>query len=210
MPLVVSAEVYRLVQTTRFAATITCMNEFHFGREAAGGSANALAIDWRDFAVPLWKPMVFNTITFVEVSVQMIAPTEGDIVRVVLSGPGTATGSTPAPCNSAGCITWRSQLAGRSRRGRSFIAGLEYGAGSSNYMTWNATRIGTMSTFATGLTTRYSLGGNPGAFFMVVWSRKLGGATPPRNPAAGAAMISGFTPQPYICTMGTRRSGRGM
>jgi len=211
MALTTAAEVYRLVQTMRYASAITVQNVFHFGLAVAGGTSGALVNDWNTNVIPYWKAHIWSGISFVEVNAQMIAPTEQDVSRIPLTGVGTSSFTIGAPAPTAAVWTWRTQLTGRSRRGRTYLAGWGYDNSSwSNGYVWTANSITQLGAFADTIRLRYQLGGNPSGFYLGVWSPKLGGKNLPRDPAAGLAMVTGVTVQPYVATMGTRRYGRGV
>jgi hypothetical protein len=210
---IAAEEVYRLIQITRYNNVLAVMNTFHFGLEASGFSnANVLCTDWRDNIVPTWKANVGGRIWFVELITQRIAPDDGPLVSVLLTGTGALGTSSNLPSIAAGLITWRTQLTGRSRRGRSYIAGLPYdtSVAISDGVTWGTTSQTRLGNIANVILSRYTLGANPGGFFLCVWSRLLGGANVPRDPFAGAALVNRFTVQPYIGSMGTRRGFRGV
>lgn len=204
-------EVFRLVQVQRFSALVVCMNTFHFGRESTGGSESSLVVDWRDNIVPTWKSQVTNAMTFDEVNAQRIMPTPSAVAGVALSGTGSV-GMVQAPCPTAGVITWRTQLIGRNRRGRTYVPGLGYQIASQvgNGVTWGTANIACLTAIGNAILTRYTLGGNPYGFQLIVWSRKIGFAGGGTDWRTGAAMVTRFTSQSYIATMGSRRGSRGI
>ena len=211
MPIVVAAEVFRLVMTQRYGTGPLVQNVFHVGNESTGTSVTAIATDFRDNVITPLKPNFTGAINYLECSCQRIAPTESEIVRLALTGTGTNPAGLALPTVACGITTWRTQLTGRSRRGRTYWSGLPYDfSGTSDGFGWltpGLTRLNNISNF---VLTHWTLGGNPQGSFMVIWSRKLGGATPPRNPTTGAAMVTTFTSQRYIASMGTRRLGHGL
>lgn len=204
-----AGQVFRMVQTTKYNSVIACLNVFYFATDTSGNSASSLVADWAANIVPTWKNQVTNAISFIDVTAQELYPTSGPMLTAALSGTGAIV-SLPVPVVCAGVLTWRTSYLGRSRRGRSFIAGLEYAApATSNGYQWISTGITRLNNLGNAILTRYQLGGNPVGFYLIVWSRKLYTANPTAWPSA-AAMVTRFSSQPYIATMGTRRYGRGM
>lgn len=204
-------ECYQLVQSTSFGSTIACLNVFHFGTESVGNSANSLVVDWRDNIVPTWKTAVSADIAFKEVYAQQFMPSESAVASVTLSGTGVS-GAFPAPAVCAGVITWRTQFLGRRHRGRSYVAGLPYAyGGTSDGMKWMGNGVTFLGNIANAILTRYTLGGNPYGFQLMVWSKitydQLVNTADWRQ---AATMVTRYTVQPYIATMGSRRFGRGM
>jgi hypothetical protein len=204
-------EVFRLVQVQRYAGTITCMNSFHFGRETTGGSANSLVVDWRDNVVPTWKANVASIVTFTEAWAQRIMPAQDAVAAVTLTGGGTGSGTNFLPCVAAGLLTWRSQLVGRRRRGRSYVPGLTYDSATSNTgITWTAAGITRLTNIGTAILNRYTLGANPYGFQLIVWSRTTAFEPNQVDWRQGASLCTRFTVQSYIGSMGTRRGSRGI
>jgi|SRR5215471_6955338 len=211
MPLIKAAEVYRLVQSGRYQDDILIQNVWHFGRENAGGTPGELLNDWNSNIIGQMATNFINVVNFTDISVQRIAPDESEIERISGNYRGSHAGQTALPCVAAGIVTWRTQLAGRSHRGRSYFTGMPYDSVTwSDGTGWTSYGLGTLDSIANLIRLRYQLGGNPGAYMLGVWSRKLGGALPPRDAAAGWTMVASHTSQSYIGSMGTRRLGHGL
>src|SRR5262245_9692721 len=211
MPVIKAAEVSRLVQSGNYGGDILIQNVWHFGRESTGGTPGELMNDWNSNIVAALTPNFHPVVTFTEVAVQRIAPDESEIERISGSRGGGNAAAVALPCVAAGVITWRTQLAGRSHRGRTFWAGLPYDFSTlSDGSTWGSGGLARLNAIANLIQNRYMLGGNPGAYMLGVWSRKLGGRLPPRDPAAGWSMVVSHTAQAYICSMGSRRLGHGL
>lgn len=205
------AEIYRLVQITRFGSEMICMNTFHFGVEAPGASAAGLSLEWATNVVPIWKANVTGHMGFIEVHAQRIAPTFGEQQFNTLSGTGGLIGFDTMPCVTAGVITWRTQYPGRTRRGRTFVAGLAFSPTRLlNYSRFSNVNVGNLQAIGDGILNHFTLGANPGGFYLGVFSKKRYFATDPPDMFQGLAMVNRITAQSYICTMGTRRYGRGM
>jgi hypothetical protein len=211
MPLIKAAEVYRLVQSGNYGGDILIQNVWHFGRENAGGTPGELMNDWNTNIVTALTPNLHPVITLTDVAVQRIAPDESEIERISGSRGGTNPAAAPLPSVAAGVVTWRTQLPGRSHRGRTFWAGLPYAMGTtSDGSTWGPDGLTRLTNIANLILNRYMLGGNPGAYMLGVWSRKLGGKPPTADAGAGWTMVVSFTAQAYICSMGSRRLGHGL
>lgn len=201
--------VWRLTQNTKYNGVISCLNTFWFAEDTGTATATGLLNDWNTYVVPTWKANVTNAMTFGSIEAYQVLPTESVLYSIALTGSGGII-SLPAPCNSAGVVTWRTTGFGRNRRGRSFIAGLEYAAPStSNGYQWIGTGVTRLNNIANAIYSRFRLGGNPAGIYMCVFSRKLYTDDPASWPNA-VALMTGYTVQPYIATMGTRRYGRGM
>jgi hypothetical protein len=206
-----AAEVYRLVQSGRYGGDILIQNAWHFGRENPGGTPGELMNDWNTNIVGPLADQLHQVMTLTDVQVQRIAPDESEIERISGSRACQATGYAALPSVAAGVITWRTQLPGRSRRGRSYIAGLPYDLITiADGAVWNTPGINRLTAIANLIRSRYMLGGNPGAYMLGVWSTKLGGKPPTADAATGWVMVTGFTAQAYICSMRSRRFGAGL
>jgi len=206
-----TSRLYKLVQVQRFNNAITVMNTFHMAVESGAPTSAALVSDWITNVVPSWKANVCSPITWSEVYAQQILPTQDAITSNAVSGPGT-TGTVPLPVVCAGLITWRSAFIGRRRRGRSYIVGLAYGSSGEqgNYYTFSATNVTKMTNIGNAVLNRYTLGNNPSGFQLVVYSRTEQLANPPETWMNAVVPVTRFSVQPYIGTMGSRRSGRGI
>jgi hypothetical protein len=207
----VGAELFRLVQVQRYGDVLVCMNTFHMARETTGGTAAGLVSDWVTNIVPTWRANVGGAMMFREVYAQKIMPNQDAITSNPLALGGTlAPMVVPSVC--AGVITWRSSFIGRRARGRTYVPGLcyslaaEWGTG----FTWGTTNITRLTNIGNVILNRYTLGGNPNAFQLVVYSRKTQSENPPSTWMNAVLPVSRFTVQNYIATMGTRRSGRGI
>jgi hypothetical protein len=208
---VVSNEVYRLVQVVRFSNAVTCMNSFYFGKETTGGSSAGLVADWNTNIVPTWRNNVCQQVSFNQCYAQQVMPVQDAVAAVTQSLIGNISVAPPLPAVAAGIITWRSQGIGRSRRGRSYIAGIRWDSfTSSDYINWNANGVSYLAGIAGAILTRYTLGGNPGGYFLVVWSRKLASSPPGGDWRNAASMVTRYTVQSYVGSMGTRRGARGI
>jgi hypothetical protein len=203
-------EVYRLVVVQKYGTLVTCMNAFHFGSTTVGGSANTLAVDFRDYILPTWKANVANSMTFNEVYAYQIAPFGGPVASALASGTGTVV-EYGAPVVIAGVITWRTPGIGRSSRGRTFIAGMTLSSGTtSDGVNWNASGQARLGNIANAILTRYNLSGSPPAMNLVVYSRKWATGGTPGASLTAAYNVNRYTIPPYMATMGSRRGGRGI
>lgn len=208
---VVFAEIFRLVMVQKFVGTITCMNTFYFGTEGTGSSANTLVSDWATNIVPTWKANIINFMTFEQVYAQKVMPTQEAIASVTLSGSGSGSGGFGLPSVACGILTWRTQLSGRRRRGRTYIAGMGYDSSlSANGITWTATGISKLTNIGTAILNRYTQGANPGGFVLIVWSRTQQASVPAAEWQTAASQVMRYTAQSYIGSMGTRRGSRGI
>jgi len=209
--LVTPGELYRLTQVQSFNNLMTVINQFHLGRDGSGGTPGALCNDWVNNVVTTWKNNVTQYAIWSQVYVQMILPYESGIYALPLTGGGTVPFGNPLPPNAAGIITWRTELAGRRRRGRTYVAGCQWNTNqTTNFATWNSGGIAALTNIANAIFTRYQLGGNPGGYYLVVWSRREWADLPAADWPQAAAYVNRYSVQPYVGTMGSRRAGRGI
>lgn len=170
------------------------------------GHAPELAQDFATNIIPTWKNILSNHISFQSVVARSLMPNTGEMATVSLTGTGAAgVGCYPVVC--AGVITWRSALAGRRYRGRMYLAGLVYTDGADAI--FSAGNQNNMATLANAIKTRYVTNAAANKWQLGVWSRKNAALAGQPGVPDPFQPVTQFTVQPYIATMGSRRSGRG-
>lgn len=201
-------DVYELVQYGTLGS-VQVANAFHLIDNGGGGSPANLAADWLANAVTPWKAAVATQWAPNLIAVKRIVPHDLLTAYAIPAGTG-AVGAQVCPVVVAGVITWRTGYSGRRARGRTYVGGMAVDAyATAASAVWNATGVGRLNTLANALLTRYSLGGNPIPYLLGVYSRAdgiVGGVWT----VAGFRQATSFTPQSYICTMGSRRYGHGI
>jgi len=185
---------------------IQVVNVHHLRDVSGSGTAAALAADWAAQVIPGWKTGVSNNLSFQQVTARKINPNTGEFAATTLTGTGTnAQQSLPVVC--AGVITWRTGAAGRRRRGRTFVCGLQDLAGQVAVLTSaNQTVLGSMAGI---IFARYVTNSGTSGYKLVVYSRKNAALAGQPSPPPAFLDVTSYTAQPDIATMGSRRAGRG-
>lgn len=124
-----------------------------------------------------------------------------------LVGGGAAT-ALPSFCSALFSI--RTAQGGRSKRGRSFLAGIPEAATLNSALDATHAFWVAALAFAVCVLSNFNPGDPPGAntWFPAVYSRKIGGSTFPFG-AAGFTRVTSISPVAQIATTRSRKVGRG-
>lgn len=124
-----------------------------------------------------------------------------------LVGQGAAT-ALPSFCSAV--VSIRSDLGGRSRRGRMYLPGIPEAATTVSAFDTNHAFWAALVAFCLCVTTKFVLGDPPGVntFQMMIYSRKLGGSTFPLG-TAGFTAVKRLVPVQLLGTTRSRKVGQG-
>lgn len=115
-----------------------CVNVFHMQNdvdwtEASLQGLTALLTTWWTTTLAIHQS---SDVNYVRSTARDVSTAEG---LIIINGDGSGTNGTQAfaslPGNVAACISWRTGLSGRTRRGRSYIAGLPINARTGDSLT---------------------------------------------------------------------------
>jgi hypothetical protein len=200
-------DIYELAMTsTEVSSGLEMVNVFHFRQKAGFLSAINLIGEWQVIAEDLWQLIICSGVAITKYSCRSLIPHNTDWYETTTHQVG-GLGTFPTPLVCAAVITWRTGLPGRRHRGRTYIGGIErsnQGAGR-----WANPVLTAMNNLATEIMAVWSTDGQSTTTEFGVWSRLNAGPTPPFNPA-GFRVVDGYTVQTPVCTMGSRKAGRGI
>jgi hypothetical protein len=208
--MVAVGDIYELaVNWTEATQGTQCINVFHFRQKAGFLSAINLIGEFQAGIQTQYRALVTSGLAISRYSCRSLIPYNTDFYETfpspTLAGTG---GTTPVPPVCAGIITWRTGQPGRRKRGRTYIAGISQtqhtgGRLSASFITtW-------MNAFGNQALSLWAAGGSSATTEIGVWSRLNAGPSPPFDPA-GFQVITAFTAQPAMGSMGSRRFGRGI
>lgn len=206
--MVAIGDIYELAVTWRdVTGTQQMINVYHFRQKAGFLSAINLIGEWQSAMQTRDQGLRSSGAQLIKYSCRSLIPHNTDWYETTLAVNGTL-GAFTLPPSSAAIITWRTGLPGRRKRGRTYIGGVERSQHAGGLLT--AAYTGTnMANFGNQVLAVFGAAGSSPTTEMGVWSRLNAGPDPPFNPA-GFQVITGFTAQPALGTMGTRRHGRGV
>lgn len=208
--MVAVGDVYELAVTwTESTQGTQCVNVFHFRQKAGFLSAINLIGEFTTGVETQYRAMITSGMAISKYSCRSLIPHNTDFYETFPSPTRPGTGGTiPCPPVAAAIITWRTGLPGRRKRGRTYLAGINVNQQTGGRLA--ATFITNfMNVFADRCLSLWGPGGSSATTEMGVWSRLNAGENPPFSPA-GFQVITAFTSQPAMGSMGTRRFGRGI
>lgn len=101
-------------------------NRLHFlflGTEISPGDLSTLATTIDNSVLALWLDLMSVTVTFREIYIETYEGTESQSFTLSSGGVGSVVGDSMAPQN-AFCLSLRTALTGRARRGRFYTIGM--------------------------------------------------------------------------------------
>ena len=201
-------DVYELVVRCRAPnENQVSINVFHLLAVTPNCTANAIIVEWRTYMETTYRKLFASGMQIERYLCFNLVPFQTDVAEQTVSLVGTAaSGMLPTVC--AAVFTWRTGLLGRRHRGRTYIGGLSTADVGQSRIN-GASITGNYNPWGNAMIARWGAGGSSPDIRMGVWSRVVGGQSPPHNPA-GLTIIQSFVVQPNVATMGTRRVGRGM
>jgi hypothetical protein len=196
-------DVYEVVLGGKMDGTET-RNVLHFQSKVANEDPEALIEALQECIVEALLDFVSSGWETEFLSAKKIAPTAGPEVEWLMSNQGEV-GSAAEPSFVAAVLSYHTAHAGRSGRGRSYVAGVPQASVVDGYLTESA--IIALTTFVTCMVGKFISG--TADFNLGVVSRKERAATP-------GTIANWFFPVTWIemdTLLGTQRSrkiGRGM
>ncbi len=147
-------------------------------------------------------PLMASTVTLLRVVGKLLDIADGAFYVSTTGLPaGGAGGAAPLPNSVSIAYSWRTPLAGRSFRGRTFVVGLMEGFITGNIV--NSANVAILNTAYNGL---MGAGADAG-WEMVVVSRRHAGA--PRITGLATPVTSGFFTNNVLDSQRRRLPGRG-
>lgn len=143
-------------------------------------------------------------VTMLSVQVQELTPFPLLVNETTINANGAASEGVISNAQEAAIVTWRTPLAGKRYRGRSYFP---IPQGATLPQTIKASWITALSTMAGLVLTTFADGAGNEAV-MGVYSRAIGGGGPVYN-VSGWHQVTGYTVQPIIGAQRRRRLGRG-
>lgn len=183
----------------------------HFRFKSAGAGLTALLAEleattttFRD----MFTASGSTVASYTELQGQMLIP-YGAASQALAISPvwAGADASQPMPPQAAMVATKRTDLIGRSRRGRIYWGGFGVNAQAGTGL-WTTTAVAARQTAMNNMGAVYGEGGSSADYEMGVWSRTLAGPTPPFSFAAYQALDSVIV-RPTIRTQRRRQVGVG-
>lgn len=194
------------VVITNTSTTDVFENVFHFQAQIDGVSLDDLATDFEAVALTPWiSGMGFAARCALLQARDVVPGTEAGADHAVSPAVQGGNGSQLLPLQDAGIITWRTALAGRSHRGRSYfplmVEDQTDGAGILN-----ALGLSSLDDAASAVFDAFGDGGTNTSWRLGVVSRQLNGApvVPPT-----IEIITAYLVRPVMGTQRRRRTGVG-
>jgi len=156
-------------------------------------------------------PVLSSSWTLESIHWKQTAPVLGVEHITVPTGAGNGgTAGAVLPSLASACISIRTLLGGRSKRGRMYIGGIPENATDGSIFDTDGAFWAGLLAFAACVVSKFVLGDPPGAnsFYLAVYSRKIGGASFPYG-ATGFTPIVSLTPDQIVATTRSRKVGRG-
>jgi hypothetical protein len=204
MPFVPAADTCQIEAVYEWDGQIV-ENVFHY-RFTAGSptetDVGSLADVVRAYIHDEILPLAADTLTFLRLVAKMIDVIDGILVVNTTGLPASGGGGSDAlPNNVTATFSWRTGLSGRSRRGRSYLLGLQEGQVTANALSPAAV------TAYTEAWEGLRLVASEDGWEMVVVSKFSGGA--PRVAAVVTPITTGFFVDSTIDSQRRRLPGRG-
>ena len=203
---VAAGELFRCTFDSLVSGQI-CQNVLHFRGRTGAESAASVAAELNTNWWPLMGPLISNLVLFKQITVQQLTPVVFDLV-VQGNTSGTANGQVSAGVRNnqvAGILTLRTGVAGKTHRGRMYLAGFPF---TSDEQTMSSAGVAACNTFATAALARYGTGGSSAICEWGIYSRLLGGSGP--FTVAGYQPITRIDPQAILGAQRRRRLGVGI
>lgn len=201
-----AGDLFELVVVGRHAGALV-LNTFGFAQvgSPAGDPAATLAGNWNSTCMTAWRNLVSGNYAVNALWVNAVAPAGAARYELNFSPPlaGNVVGEALPPQN-AGVITWRTALAGRSYRGRTYVPAIAEGQQTDGTLstTWQTNA----AAFVSALVGAFITNAATNNFRLVVISRVNGGVARPTP--IGTNVVNG-SPRPYVYNQDRRTIGRG-
>lgn len=158
-------------------------------------------------------PVLTSTWTLERVVWKKVGPALG-VEQISIPEGGSAAGGGSAaalPSYCSAVISKRTLTGGRSHRGRMYIAGIPEDQTTGSVINTESDLWAALLAFATCVLTNFvhpDPAGGSDLFDLIVYSRKLGGASFPYT-SAGTTDVREFVPSQQLGTTRSRKVGRG-
>ncbi len=184
----------------------TCENVVHMRAVAVTTPTPAM----HQGAIDAWfnaqKLTQVNTVLYRPCRIKQMTPIAFDESLVLPSSVNGLDGGTGVNTTLSVVITKRTGVAGKTHRGRFYLAGFPQSWGVDQVV--SGAGPSTLGTFAGTLLATFGEGGSNGNFVAGVYSRVIGGSIP--FTLAGWQAITKWDPQILIGNQRRRRLGRGI
>lgn len=169
--------------------------------------ADSLLVAWRNEVMPDMLACVSNNYSIIKLSYRTLLNPVAQGELVVTASNTGQLGDGAMPTTVAGIISWRTGFAGRSRRGRTYLAGIPEDRINASLVT--AQEIGNITTFAANAIQVAS--GTSGWQLQVVSdpSGQLPALGPYASPVPARADVTSFLVREVPGTQRRRRIGVG-
>lgn len=143
--------------------------------EAAGFNGQLLIDDWQAGCQVQYLATITGSVTLNRLSARAVYPDSHELAEETLVSSNVGTSAGAAGANQlAGIITWRTALAGRSYRGRSYLPGMNTSWVVNGL--WNASAQAVMNAYVSAMILRFGPSGTSLNFRLVTISRYAGKA----------------------------------
>lgn len=184
-------------------------NTFGFKAISAGATLTNLVADFRDAAIKntsggLLYPLTDDVGCAYVRAVDVVPGTQANVEESFAEVLGAGNTSEPLPFHCAVVITWRTGLAGRSYRGRTYLTGAA--EDQQNAGQWSSAFLAVVATFPVNMLATFGPTGSNANWQLVVISRVANGVE--RATPIGTA-ITGYAVRQPVYTQTRRVIGRG-
>jgi len=191
-----------------------CINTYYFKMTGSGDAdvLTHLVLVLLQCFIDNMMPLLPSTYTLEKAQWRLISPTLGPEFESIPTGSTTGPKGAALPSYCSALISLHSTRPGKSGRGRLFIAGIPEDQTTNSNLSPTEDYWAALLAFALCLVTNFvhpDEGVGAEEWSMQVYSRKIGGATPPYG-ASGFASVVEIAPQRLIATTRSRKIGRGI
>lgn len=193
--------IYR-VRLKMTAGGIPIYTYWHFKMIGTLAKAQDMCNLWTGAASTLWSSYSFLLSSSVRLlSCQAAEITNGGLDLAEKAAAATLVGKQSGammPLNVCGRVNWKTGLAGRSRRGWTYIAGISTARHAQGF--WNQAQIDNSIAWINDFLGSFGASGSGVNWRVGVFSKKLGGYYPNANPIGFATFTAGsFVPVTVSC-----------
>lgn len=176
-----------------------CINVFHFEQVTGLLTSQSLIDYWMTNTLPLWRPLQTMGVTYQTSFAQTIWPVAFDVSLANPPQLNGAWGAQDLPQFCAVVVQKKTGLAGRSKRGRFFMAGFPENAATGGLI--NTDMATQFTTFQNGMFNQYCGQAPASGFRMVVLSKQQNKQPVELGPGATTPVVE-FK---YVSTIGVQR-----
>lgn len=194
-----------------------CQNGYYFQHHVEGADTQTdieictlIENFFETFVLPSIKLFANNQVNYDGIVVSTIVPYQGAIFEKILETSNGVQPDEALPTFNAGLISLRSGLGGKSRRGRSFYAGISEADSSNSRLEPDC--FARLADIGLRLLATFGPAGTAAPIRYGVFSKKLGATgnpADPYNPSTGFTGITQCAPRLLIATQRHRKIGHG-